>query len=52
MTQDFWEKVGLLLLTALITGVAIPLVLKTVDARRADEQKRLDEARVQRAEEI
>ena len=41
-TQEFWEKATLLLVTALLTGLLIPFVLKSIDESRAAEQRRND----------
>ena len=42
MSQDFLEKVGLLVLTALVTGFGVPFILKRIDERKARDQKRFD----------
>ena len=39
-TQDFWEKVTLLAVTALLTGLLIPFILKSIDESRALEQRK------------
>jgi hypothetical protein len=39
-SQDFWEKVIILLVTAAITGFLLPYVLKRIDESKAIEQKR------------
>jgi hypothetical protein len=45
VSQGFLENVTLLLLTALVTGFAVPFVLKSIEERRAREQKRIDAER-------
>jgi hypothetical protein len=45
-SQDFLEKILLLMLTAGGTGFLIPYVLKTVDERRAQKQKQIDDRRL------
>jgi hypothetical protein len=42
VSQDFLEKVGLLVLTALVTGFAAPFILKRIEERKARDQKRFD----------
>ena len=42
LSQDLLEKVSLLVLTALLTGLLIPYVLKSVDEARRTEQKLLE----------
>ena len=42
MTQDFFEKAVLLALTALVTGFAVPFILKRIEERRARDQKRFE----------
>ena len=44
-SQDFLEKVFLLILTAGVTGFLIPYVLKIVDERKAQKQKESDDRR-------
>jgi hypothetical protein len=45
-SQDFLEKVLLLILTAGVTGFLIPYVLKIVDERKAQKQKEIDDRRL------
>lgn len=45
-SQDFLEKVFLLVLTASVTGFLIPYVLKVVDERKAQRQKEIDYRRL------
>ncbi|MBD2103594.1 hypothetical protein [Leptolyngbya sp. FACHB-261] len=45
-SQDFFEKVLLLILTAGVTGLLIPCVLKIVDERKAQKQKEIDDRRL------
>jgi hypothetical protein len=45
-SQDFREKVILLLLTAFITGLLAPLILKIVDEMKARKQKETDDRRL------
>ena len=40
MSQDFWEKIVILLVTAAITGLLLPYILKRIDESKAIEQKR------------
>jgi uncharacterized membrane-anchored protein YhcB (DUF1043 family) len=47
LSQNFLESTALLILTAGITGLLIPYILKRVDARKLKEQKKVD-ARKQR----
>ena len=42
ISQDFWEKVLILLMTAVLTGFLVPYILKRVDEAKAIEQKRLE----------
>jgi hypothetical protein len=42
LSQDFLEKVVILLLTAFLTGLLIPYVLKRVDEAKSKEQKILE----------
>src|SRR5262249_61203733 len=42
VSQDFLEKVVILLLTALLTGLLAPYVLKRIDEAKSVEQKILD----------
>jgi hypothetical protein len=42
ITQDFLEKAGILLLTALLTGFLAPYVLKRIDETKAIEQKMME----------
>jgi hypothetical protein len=44
-SQDFLEKVLLLLLTGGLSGLFIPYILKEVDVRKLREQKELDARR-------
>jgi hypothetical protein len=45
-SQDFLEKVSLLILTAGVTGFLVPYVLKVVDERKAQRQKDIDGRRL------
>ncbi|MBD3886373.1 hypothetical protein IFO70_32315 [Phormidium tenue FACHB-886] len=45
-SQDFLEKVLLLILTAGVTGLLIPYVLRIVDERKAQKQKEIDDRRL------
>ena len=45
-SQDFLERVLLLMLTAGGTGFLIPYVLKVVDERKAQKQKEIDDRRL------
>ncbi|MBW4422447.1 MAG: hypothetical protein KME13_25095 [Myxacorys californica WJT36-NPBG1] len=45
-SQDFLEKVLLLILTAGVTGFLIPYVLKIVDERKVQKQKEIDDRRL------
>jgi hypothetical protein len=40
--QDFFEKIALLVLTALITGFGIPYVLKRIEERKLREQRKFE----------
>jgi len=40
LSQDFWEKIVMLLVTAAITGFLVPYILKRIDESKAIEQKR------------
>jgi hypothetical protein len=42
LSHDFREKVIILGLTAVITGLLIPYILKSVEQNRAIEHKRLE----------
>jgi hypothetical protein len=42
VSQDFLEKVVILLLTALLTGLLVPYVLKRIDEAKSIQQKILD----------
>lgn len=42
LSPDFWEKALILILTATITGLLVPYVLKRVDESKSIEQKRLE----------
>ena len=39
MTQDFTEKIALLLLTGLLTGFLVPYILKKIEERKARQSK-------------
>lgn len=45
-SQDFLEKVSLLILTAGVTGFLVPYVLKVVDERKAQRQKEIDDRKL------
>jgi hypothetical protein len=47
-TADFREKVILLILTAILTGLFAPLIIKTVDERKARKQKDFDDERLRK----
>ena len=40
ISQDFWEKIAILMVTAAVTGFFVPYVLKNVDETRTVEQQR------------
>lgn len=40
--HDFWEKVILLVLTAMVTGLGVPYILRRIEERRHREQKRFE----------
>jgi hypothetical protein len=42
ISEDIWEKVVILLLSAGLTGVLLPYVLKRIDEAKAIKQKRLE----------
>ncbi len=41
-SQDFWEKVALLILTGVLSGFFIPYILKRVEDRKLKEQKEFE----------
>jgi len=46
LSQGFLESVILLILTASVTGVLVPFILKRIDERKLKEQKEVDERRL------
>jgi hypothetical protein len=42
VSQDFWEKLLIVLVTAAVAGFLVPYVLKRIDETKAIEQKRLE----------
>jgi hypothetical protein len=45
-SKDLIEKVFLLILTAVVTGLLVPYILKVVDERKAQRQKEIDDRRL------
>ena len=41
-SQDFWEKVALLILTGVLSGFFVPYILKRVEERKLKEQKEFE----------
>lgn len=46
MNGEWIEKIGLLLITAMISGVAVPLIMKIISARLEESRKRVESTRI------
>ena len=46
MSVDLLQKIALLLIAALISGIAVPLIMKVITARMEESKKRIESSRI------